>query len=187
MDITRHNADAFLEALRQGKIPKDKLDALRTLSHKQYASFRTASDTLAFSRNLFSKMFFMNVRASYLINRAGDVTYAFERAAKAIADGEITDFGTFLRHLDRNEELRTVFFNTVLAAKIAAYVDRFYDDHDPGQNKAKRVVGYWEGLNDYYAALTANLPVRVLLNPIQDTLQYMEFMDENGKKVTVAK
>lgn len=161
--ITVNNADEFLAMLKAGKIKKEAVGALRTSSHKYFANFRTASDTLAMSRNVFSKLFFWNVRSGYLLNRAGDFVYGFERAAKAIADGEIKSVGDFMRHLDYNEDLRTVVINTLLSAKFATYADRYYDDNGTDGTKADRVVGYWNGLNDYYAALTSNLATRVLV------------------------
>ncbi len=82
-----------------------------------------------------------------------------------------------MAHMDTNEELRTVLINTLLSAKIAAYVDRFYEDESPEDDKADRIVGYWNGLNDYYAALTAALPIRLVMGPIKDTQQYVRFMD----------
>ena len=75
-----------MKMIGEGKI---NMDVLRTQAHAYYANFRTASDTLAMSRNFFSKWFFLNVRAGYLVNRAAEIQYAFERMAKAVADGEI--------------------------------------------------------------------------------------------------
>lgn len=133
------------------------------------------------SRNIFSKLFFWNARAGYLINRAGDVQYAVEKAARHLAEGK--PFHEILRD---NEEFRTLIINTLLSAKMATYADRFYDDYTE-EGKADRVVGFWNGLNDYYAALTSNMPLRMLVAPISDTMDYVRFMDAHGQEVTVGR
>jgi len=187
MGVTVSNADAFMKQLNAGTLPKETIYRLNTLANKYMADYRTSSDMLAMSRNRFSKYFFWNVRASYLINRAGEFLYGFEKAAKAIQDGTLDPLSmkSLMKHFDENEELRTVVFTTILSAKVATYVDRYYDDRITDKDKADQITGFWEGLNDYYAALMSNLPVRMLLGPINDTRQYVSYMDSYGKETTV--
>lgn len=173
--------DDFFKALKEGKVSPEFENVVRSLSQKHFANFRTASSTLAMSRNIFSKLFFWNARAGYLINRAGDVQYAVEKAARHLAEGK--PFHEILRD---NEEFRTLIINTLLSAKMATYADRFYDDYTE-EGKADRVVGFWNGLNDYYAALTSNMPLRMLVAPISDTMDYVRFMDAHGQEVTVGR
>ena len=89
--------------------------------------------------------------------------------------------------MDTNEELRTVFFTTILSAKYAAVADRFYDDGKTDGSKSERLVETWNGLNDFYAALMSNMAVRLVMGPINDTADYVTFMDANGKEVTAGR
>ena len=81
--------------------------------------------------------------------------------------------------MDKNEDFRTWVLTTVLSAKFAAYADRYYEDMAGDEDKTERTVKFWEGLNDYYAALTSNLASRLFVGPLVDTHQYLQYVDEH--------
>lgn len=180
--VTKEQADAFLKDIQAWKVNEEYIARIRWESYIKYAGFRANSDIIALWRNRFSKVLFMNLRAGYLINRAADITNALDNTMKRIADWEIKSLWDFIRHINADEDMRTIVLNMIIAGKLALYMDRVYDD----DTEANKVSEYWIGLNDYYQALTTNLPARLLLTPFTDTNTYMEYMEKNGETVTVA-
>lgn len=178
---TKEQADKFLKDLEAWLVSDDYIAKLRAEAYIKYAGFRANSDIIALWRNRFSKYIFMNIRAGYLINRAADVTNAIDNTMKRIADWEIKTLKDFIEHVNSDEDMRTIILNMVIAGKLSMYMDRVYDD-DSELNKATE---YWVGLNDYYQALTQNLPMRILLQSWNDTDTYMEYMERDWQIVTV--
>jgi len=181
--LTDRDLDNLLVQVQKGdKLADNFLKDITSYATQQYSSFFTNSRLQAFSRNKFSRGWWIAVNAqqSYMMQRSIEVTNALWKLGHDLQNGKLKTWGDFYDYLYKpeNQELLSLLATIPICGRFGTYLSGDFDRNADEEESTT----YSMLMNDYYSVFTQNMVARMFSNFFEYTGAYNQYVDETGQE-----
>lgn len=176
--ITDKNADEMLKKIMSWeKLNPTFYNEMVTRAEVNYKNFFTQSNSLALSRNRFSRWMCFNVLQWYMMTRSANVLNAVHQWRLDIAKW-VPPIKALLN--PSNTDMIDLIGSILTTAKISIYADQILNPDEDSRTRTK----YFTNLNDYISSLTGNFFARFVKWFTDSVGSYKEYIDATGKPIS---